>query len=352
MPPAAEPPEPGFVPAPPLTRDRQSVPSPLAELVRRQNADGGWPYQRGSSRVEPTVFALLALAGQSEGPPAVAAGQGLDWLRASQRLDGGWIPAPGVDESTWVTALPLLLPPGTLGPNASSAAARWLIHQTGRESSFFYRLRQLVSGSGDAHPSADGWPWFPGSAAWVIPTAFALLALARVRHAADSQLLRDRLVQGTRFLLDHRCADGGWNHGAARTLSYSGSSYPEATGLALLALAELPSPVLAQSLVAAERHLASARSAEAIAWLHLGLRAHHRDPGPWPANIQPRTVCDLALVEIARTTGPHSNCVRNSAHCDRISAISSCSRRTSSSSRPIRSSPAARLSAGSAAAPA
>jgi hypothetical protein len=261
-------------------------------LLAAQNPDGGWPYAQGSSRVEPTVFALLALGREREGASATAAGRALGWLRIHQRPDGGWAPAPPVAESTWVTALPLLLGPERLGAEARARAGSWLLRQTGADATFWYRVRQTLGG----RPAErfEGWPWFPGTAAWVAPTAFAILALRSLapRHP--------RLAAGCRFLLSRRCGDGGWNYGGARALGYESASYPETTGLALVALP--PAAELAPSLEIAERHLSHARSAEAIAWLHLALRAHGRDPGPWPAaTVRPRTWRDVALCLMAST---------------------------------------------------
>src|SRR4051794_25782495 len=94
-----------------------------ALLVSKQNRDGGWPYVRGASWTEPTVYAILALlaSGQTE-----AAQRGLGWLRPRQLPDGGWPPQEGFDESTWVTALVALLPGESLGPAAHAHAIEWL----------------------------------------------------------------------------------------------------------------------------------------------------------------------------------------------------------------------------------
>src|SRR5947209_17373957 len=79
----------------------------IETLISKQNPDGGWPYLRGRSWTEPTVYAVLALlaAGETE-----AARRGLRWITSLERPDGGWAPQAGIDESTWVTALVALLP--------------------------------------------------------------------------------------------------------------------------------------------------------------------------------------------------------------------------------------------------
>ena len=75
-------------------------------LVSKQNQDGGWPYVRGGSWTEPTVYAILALLSAGQEEPAR---RGLRWLVSVQRPDGGWPPQAGIEESSWVTALAALL---------------------------------------------------------------------------------------------------------------------------------------------------------------------------------------------------------------------------------------------------
>src|SRR5271170_2704455 len=107
--------------------------SSLEDIRAVQNPDGGWPYRKGGSWTEPTVYALLAhQAGRTASPRSSAA---LAWLGAAQRSDGGWTPRRSVDESTWVTALVALLPPETMGAARHARAVDWLLGQTGMESS-------------------------------------------------------------------------------------------------------------------------------------------------------------------------------------------------------------------------
>src|SRR5437763_12560150 len=149
----------------------------LARLAAGQNRDGGWAYKTGSSWTEPTAFALLALSTRApQYRSEIDCGR--DWLRRVRLSDGGWAPQPGIDRSTWVTALPLLLPqpPGT--PEESRMAAQWLIRQTPANSTWVYRLQQWMLGANNGVQDS-GWSWFPDTAAWVTPTALTILALAK-----------------------------------------------------------------------------------------------------------------------------------------------------------------------------
>jgi hypothetical protein len=264
-------------------------------LAGRQNRDGGWPYVRGSSWTEPTVYAVLASLAAGETEPAQ---RGLRWIRATGRPDGGWPPKPGVEQSTWVTALVALLPPEQLGARAHARAIAWLLETTGRESTVTYRVREWLLGN-PRPPEQEfpGWPWIPDAAAWVGPTSLAVLALDKEYRRRPLPAIRDRIDSGRRFLLTRVCGEGGWNHGSVRARGYESLPYPETTGMALAALRGDRSPGTERSLTVARRFLGECRSADALNWLRLGLLAHGQLPAGYchPAGIENRTLPDASL---------------------------------------------------------
>jgi hypothetical protein len=273
-------------------------------LSSRQNPDGGWPYRSGASWTEPTALALLAST-VSEGNPE-SYERGLQWLHQVQRPDGGWPPRPSVDQSTWVTSFVLLLPAGDLGAEHHSRGMQWLLKQMGEESTFAYRARQFLSGQRPPADQADaGWPWYPGAAAWVSPTAAGILAMSK---GVQTPAVRDRWATGRRFLMARMCADGGWNHGSTRVFGYDAASYPETTGMALLALQGMPEPSLRRSFQTARRELQVCRSAEGASWLRLGLGAHGMlDSSNDSQALRCRGVHDAALAILATAAAQGKN---------------------------------------------
>jgi len=263
-------------------------------LLSRQNPDGGWPYVRGASWTEPTVYAILALLSAGENAPAR---RGLDWLRARQLSDGGWPPQTGFDESNWVTALVALLPPGQLGARVHARAIHWLLGVTGEESSTVFRLRRWLLGESPRQIEPAGWPWVEGTAAWVVPTSLAILALEKENMRRPTPFIRARIADGHRFLLERMCVNGGWNHGSVRVYGVEGAPYPETTGIALAAIRGVNSPATAKSVAVARRFLNDCRSADAFNWLRLGLLAHGQLPAGSdpPAQISYRTLTETSL---------------------------------------------------------
>lgn len=264
-------------------------------LVSRQNRDGGWPYVRGRSWTEPTAYAVLALLAEDRMEPAQ---RGLEWLHAAQRPDGGWPPQTGVDESTWVTALVSLLPPEQLGSAVHARAIQWVLETTGKESTRLYRIRERLLGN-QSPPEAEfsGWPWVPGAAAWVGPTAVAILALEKEIRRKDSHSVRKRIDEGHQFLLSRMCLEGGWNHGSVRALGYESHPYPETTGMGLAALRGVTSPKVEQALGLAKSFLTVCHSADALNWLRLGLLAHGQLPAGYcpPEEVAYRTLPETCL---------------------------------------------------------
>lgn len=262
----------------------------------RQNRDGGWAYNKGCSWTEPTAFVLLAQSVTRVDRPSFEAG--LKFLRSTQRRDGGWSPQPAVAESTWVTALAALLPEEAIGAEQLNRAVEWLEGQTGRESSWSYRFRQLIAGNNEKYP--EGLPWFPGAAAWVIPTSLGILAFERALALGENRRLRERVNSGRDFLFGHMCADGGWNHGSNRALGRDGDSYPETTGIALAALHRCPRhEIVERAKKTARQHLATCTTAEGIAWLRMGMAAQGESVPLQQPPPTPRTTMDAALAAIS-----------------------------------------------------
>jgi hypothetical protein len=267
----------------------------IERLIGKQNSDGGWPHVRGKSWTEPTVYAVMALLAEGE---REAAARGFAWLRAAALPDGGWGPQAAVDESNWTTALVALLPPEALGEKLHRRAIEWLMGTTGHETSFEYRLRQWLLGSKKPpEVEFDGWPWIPGAAAWVGPTAVAVLALEKENARRPMAGMRDRIDAGRRFLLARACEAGGWNHGSVGVLGYASKAYPETTGMALAALRGVRAPQVAAALQVARQFLGDCRSADAQNWLRLGLAAHGELPTGYciPEGLSFRTVPETSL---------------------------------------------------------
>ncbi len=262
-------------------------------LLNGQNRDGGWGYQPGSSWTEPTALAVIALAAYAGTGTAYA--RACEWLHKTQKQDAGWAPKPEIQISTSVTSLAVLaLCETSLESPGFEPAIQWILTQADAESSSMDRL--LLHAAGLPPPKvAGGSPWFPGTASWIAPSVVSTLALSRVANtrSRNSQPLHEAIGRAQQYILSRRCRDGGWNHGGSFFRSENAESYPEMTGMALLALkgaqAELDIP-----LKLAENSLRSVRSAEAVSWLQLALMCHGRSV-PAVSTLPCRTFRDVSL---------------------------------------------------------
>jgi hypothetical protein len=269
----------------------------LAALLSSRNADGGWPFRHGYSWTEPTALALLALqaANDSSGARPLAAA----WLANQQLSDGGWPPCAAVPTSTWVSSLALLsLAQERAYSNGCLNGLRWLSRQVYPEFPAFQEFVQHSLGLTPARAPGSS-PWFPGTAGWIIPTSFSILALSCWANRLPGADLQGIARRGQAYLMARRCADGGWNHGGSLQRSETSPSYAETTGLALLALAGRVSPSLTPTLLLAEQYLRQPESPEGSSWLLMGLAAHGCNTDQTRPPKRPRTTRDAALRIIA-----------------------------------------------------
>jgi len=271
-----------------------------AFLKATQNPDGGWGYFPGKpSWLEPTAYALLALAGER----GAALDRGWNLLRSWQRPDGAFRPCTDVDEPHWATSLVVTLGcvMGCVTGISGEVFQRglgWLLSLAGVEGRPFFRLahwlRPLVV---EFDASLAGWPWEEGSFSWVEPTAHALMALRCAARSGQRSDLAGRMAMSERMLLDRRCRDGGWNFGNRRVLGAELPSYPETTALALMALNGHAAIQWGAALDQVDRAWQKTRSPLARAWLSSCLLMY-RGERPEPVGRNERAGDDLLVTAI------------------------------------------------------
>ena len=210
-------------------------------LLKSQNADGGWGAVSGKrSQTEATALAILGLNSVKDKALAQSLGKGLHWLIEQQNEDGSWPVTTQVNESSWSTAFALvaLTVLGGQVPQLQRGA-QWLLEQKGqtlgwRESVRYRWAPQTMVNF--LNPDLQGWSWVPFSFSWVEPTAYALIALKKLKPHLDDSRTRGRIRQGELLLYDRMCEGGGWNYGNKRVLGEAIPPYPDITAVALIAL--------------------------------------------------------------------------------------------------------------------
>ncbi len=233
-------------------------------LLRLRNADGGWGYYPGkSSRLEPTCWALLALAREAGAPLDISPLQ--KWPR-----DAGWLVdatgAPINYAFNAFAALTLLQHPD--GPSLAAPVAAQLLRARG------VRLEQATQLRQDN--SLQAWPWIDQTFSWVEPTSWCLLLLKKLRQvqpSASNPEANDRIEVGERMLIDRACKTGGWNYGGSNVYGQELWAYVPTTALGLLAMQDRrDDPVVTRSLHFLQKDIGTERSAPALALALVCLR--------------------------------------------------------------------------------
>lgn len=252
------------------------IPSRLRQLLMERALEaGGWPYTMGGQQlaIEPTALTVLACSGRP------------DVLARTQNADGGWPPVYlGVGAELpggWATSLAMiaLLRTHPADPGLPRAL-QWLCGFRGIESHWLWRWKFKLA---DTHVSFDpdkfGWSWAPGTVSWVIPTAFAVIALRLGRQQRlTGSAAEHRMRVGSEMLVDRACPGGGWNAGNSRVFGVALEPHIDATAIALMALQgrEQNEVLITQSLDQLVARTHDCLGASSLAWALLALHAWRR----------------------------------------------------------------------------
>ena len=250
-----------------------------AELIRRQLPCGGWSALVPCSQptLEPTCYSVFALGSLATDVREHAH----SFLLRAQNPNGSWPVFAGDNhDGSWITSLVAI----ALRDLVSTIPARlrglhWLLSSAGKEANWFWKWKFRTA---DRHvrfdPDKFGWPWFPDTVSWVVPTAFAILALNQLPCSCGGfELAPSRVNRGVEMLTDRACHGGGWNAGNGVVYGAAVAPHPDNTAIALLALRDrTQDPLVQSSLDYLERTGPALRAPWSLAWAILALAAHRR----------------------------------------------------------------------------
>jgi hypothetical protein len=244
-------------------------------LLEMQTPTGGWPSHTGkrTENTEATALAVLALTAAGKGD---AAEQGARWLVRNQRSDGSWSFTSALDEPSWATSLAVLAMVDR-DRVVTLRGSRWLLDVRGRRLGLMASLLHRVSPRAMAvrmDPDLQGWPWRNGAVSFVEPTAYALIALKRLRRELGD-VAQHRIAEADALLYDRMCRGGGWNYGNSVVYDVDLRPFPDATAIALIGLQDHRDDDRTRQSLELLRHLApEAGTGLALAWAALCLGAY------------------------------------------------------------------------------
>ena len=161
-----------------------------------------------------------------------------------------------------------------------ASGIQWLIDARGREANWLWRWKlRTFDNKVQFDPAKFGWSWVSGTTSWVIPTAFALIALQQARQRGYNRTaqLTERVDLGASMLLDRMCPGGGWNSGNGVAFGVPLAPHIDATSIALLALTGHEKDQGVQSsLHWLVNRLAGCPSPYSLAWGVLAISAYRR----------------------------------------------------------------------------
>lgn len=279
-------------------------------LSASQENDGGWGYARGKqSYAEPTCYTLLALTqDNTSDKQSERQKRALDWFAAHTNQVGAITRIHQTDKAVdldavdnWGTMVALFtLQKLGIGAELRERYLKYLLSSRGNF------LDQKVSQELKLKGDLPAWSWARGTASWVEPTAYALLAFK-----ASGMKAHERVQAGESFLFDRACYDGGWNYGNKEVLKVVIEPMPTNTCFALLALqdADRNHETIKKSVAYLEHEVAERQSSLLLALSILcleiygrpvekllsGLLSRQQENGSWRDNIHLTALAALAL---------------------------------------------------------
>jgi hypothetical protein len=233
-------------------------------VLAARNADGGWGYHAGkTSRLEPTCWALLALARSDR--RAAEIGILLKWPTDKQWLSDV-AGAPANISFNSLAALSLIDHPS--GAPGAVLLARLILGEKGK------RLEQSTVFRQDN--SLQAWPWVDGTFSWVEPTCWCLLLIKKLRTQLGPEA-DERIGVAEAMLHDRACSDGGWNYGSSNVYGQELFPYVSTTALGLMAMQDRRAdPIVMRAVRRLEAGYAAEVTPMALALTVIALDAHAR----------------------------------------------------------------------------
>jgi len=197
----------------------------------------GWGYYSGkASRVEPTCWALLALAAvwnTADGDREAFQRKHLAYLTGIQRPSGLLVETDDALANMSANGLALIALAASTSSEVVALRARLLAGVVA------VKGVRLAQSEGKQNDQLQGWPWVRDTFSWVEPTAWCLLGLKKAASRGDSDAAA-RTEEAERLLLNRVCTTGGWNYGNANTLGQDLRPYVPTTAIGLLAMQDRP----------------------------------------------------------------------------------------------------------------
>lgn len=239
-------------------------------LRAAQAADGGWPYYAGrASRIEPTAWAMLALAAVP-GPADAAVDRGRAFLQQLQQPDGLLL-EPGVLVSNYAWNGLALLADISSRAATADANATWRSALTSGVLAVKGIALEQDGSPVRQNNRLQAWSWIDGTFSWIEPTAMCVLALKKARAAGD--LARARLAEAEAVIVDRVCEGGGWNYGNAQVLGQDLRPYVPTTAMGVLAMQDRRDhPAIKTSIDWLNANGVHERSAMALSWAAIAER--------------------------------------------------------------------------------